>query len=240
MVHKIWLALALAASSGLRASPSTIIVGTDYCCSAKFEFAEVEEFAKVVLPSLSGDFHSLMIVPESKRDKLFFGGSSEISVSSCFASAVRIRGALSHAYLLKTPFGASLHHWDSRLKRYQSVVLQGRDLYGHAISGGNVAWIGGYKLELPQVWLVSDANISVEQPQRFAREVLAVLGFTDADVYLRRDPYLWRPDNCPTFTIPLQWRTASPRDELGVSRVTIFCKVRANAPNEACITYRSQ
>jgi hypothetical protein len=170
---------------------------------------------------------------------LSFGGSSEVSASFCFASSVRTRHGLSHAYLLKTPLGASLHHWDSRLMHYRSVTLQGRDVYQSGVAGSDVAWIGDNPSGPAEVWVVVDANVSVERSRQLAQEVAAELGLADADVYLRSDPYLWRPDNCTAYTVPLQWRTASPRDELGVSRVTIRCGVRANAANGPCVTYRS-
>lgn len=237
---RFWHILGFATFFSLRADPPKIVVGTDYCCTSRFEFSEVEVFARRLLPSLSGEFYSLMIVPENKRGNLFFGGTSEISVSSCFASAVGIRSALSHAYLFKTPLGIGLHHWDSRAKSYRSVVLSGRDIYQERFTAGHVAWIGDYEPKLPQLWLVSAGDGTAEQSLRFAKEVVGVLQLSNADVYLRSDPYLWRPDKCPAYTVPLQWRTVPPLNDHDVSRVTIYCRIRTDSQSEACITFRSQ
>lgn len=146
---------------------------------------------------------------------------------------------MSHAYLLKTALGDGLHHWDFRTGRYRAVVLAGRDVYQEKLRGGYLAWLGDYRLEMPQVWLVSDSNPAGAESLQFARELLGVLGLTDADVYLRSDPYLWRPDNCGSLTVPLQWLPlfAGVREE--PSRLTVYCRVRAGNADPDCRTLRS-
>jgi hypothetical protein len=232
--------IALVAMTSMSGDPGKVVTATHFCCTDSFEYSEVKAFVLQTMPKLSGRLYSQLIVPESKRNRLFFAGSSEKSASSCFVSAVRIQNALSHAYLLKTPLGVGLHYWNAQTKSYRATVLSGRDVYGEVLAGGRIAWIGLSEMEVPQVWLVSDSSQTMDKTLLFAKMVLGLLGLTDGDVYVRADPYLWRPDGCGAITTPMQLRGSMLVDETSVSHVTAYCRIRAGLKSESCVMYRSR
>jgi hypothetical protein len=239
VARMLWsLVLALPLLAG--ADAPKILVRTEYCCSPMFAFSEVKEVAQGLLPKLSGAFATIRLKPAAVRGRDFVGGSSEKSPHTCMSSAVRIRKAISHAYLVKTPLGVSLHHWDAWHSRYESTTLAGRDILEERLGAGRIAWIGDFRLELPQVWLVSDAVLTEAQSSGFAGEAVRLLQLSDADVDIRTDPYLWRPDACPAYTVPMQWRTAGNGGGSDVSLVTTYCRIRAGLQQEACVVHRSQ
>lgn len=223
----------------LGAASPRFAVRTESCCAPEFSFSEVKEAANKLLPGLSEPFASILLVPETMRNRLVFAGVSEISASTCVWSAVGLRRSLNHAYLLKTPLGASLHHWDARHSRYQFETLAGRDIYQERLGAGRVAWIGDIRRETPQVWLVSDGALTEAQSSGFAAEAVRVLRLPDAEVYIRTDPYLWRPDACASYTVPMQWQAEAPGGDSGASRVTTHCRIRAGIQQRDCAALRS-
>lgn len=239
MMKIAWMA-GLAAFSLVAMAAPEMSLGIRYCCGSSFELSEVEAFARGLLREAPEQFFSMLVVPRAKSESVLIGGSSERTASYCFSVASRLRKSLSHAYLLKTPIGAALHHWDSRSQSYRSVLINGTDLYARQFRSGRVAWIDAHHGAIARIWLVSKGTLNLEQSLTFAKEVVRELQVRDVAVYIRSDPYLWSPDSCSAYSVPLQWQADAPTDDRTISRETVFCKIQSEQYSEECITYRSQ
>lgn len=226
--------LTIAASVAAQPAPQTIVVApARRCCGSQFSYSDVVAYARALLPELTGEYYSLMIAPEDVS--LAFAGTSDFGAEWCGTNAARIRKVLNHAYLFKTPLGAGLHHWDAREQRYQKIVLSGRDVFQEVSGEWRVAWMGEFGKEMPQLWIAGKATNAAA----VAREAAALLRLTEADVYIRSDTTLWRPDSCASVTAPLQWTAAPVRDDSKVSRDTVYCRIRAGEATVKCETYHS-
>ena len=213
------------------------VVTTGYwpCCDESFQFDEV---VKVVLEKAQvhpTPYYSILVSPAGGLISKGIPSSSHESVAYAFNIGARFRTNESHAYFLKTPIGAAVHHWNVKTKEYRKRTLFGRDIFDMKFQMGRLAWIANHSNTIPNLWLVSDKQLTPEEAALFAKDVMNVLGAESAMAYVRTDPYSWPSESGWPYSLPLQWSQPIPESDSILSRQHIRCDLSLPGATAQCV-----
>ncbi len=203
------------------------------CCAGEFSFQEVVKASQKLVSRQRMEFRIVQIVPKDVRDLFFIGSTTEESRKNCLDITLRLRRGISHAYLIRTPLGAAVHHWNHVKQEYRTAILFGRDVFSEPIRNGMIAWIEK-RGDSVYVRVQQDPLPSLEEAQKLAEAIATKLNLAPAVLYIRSDAY-YRPGGyCSPYSLPIQWKQTAPLNADEVSSVGFRCNVPGNGSKSAC------
>ena len=140
-----------------------------------------------------------------------------------------------HAFLVRTPIGASLYLFGVRPRSIQSIRLRGADplnILDGAMRIADINAVSGSHRALTMKIVVS-RNVSLESRLVAVYDYLAKVDIDSAHIQFRSDPWYW-PGGC-MFVSPLYWEAASRES---VSIVTEICEVDVRERRSSCTTIK--
>ena len=242
-MNVIGFAVFFAIGPVLWASELRIDSGTVTCCGTRFDRQSVIQFAGSLVNRKEGQFRSLRIVAPRDSERFSIVPISEESLSYCAETAIKLRTAASHAYLLVTPLGAAVHFWDSRRQVYTHDTIDGVDMYVSSEKGGQLAYVESYRLRsgevVPSLRVVTGRLLSEVEALAETKRLMQLMRVERAVSLVRTDSYYW-PGHCDPFSLPLQWRNDDSGRRVSPSAETMFCKIGVDGTRDFCMLVRAR
>ena len=180
------------------------------------------------------EFRVVQLVPSDVPDLFFVASTTEETRQDCLYISLRLRSRISHAYLIRTPIGAAVHHWNHLKKEYRTAILFGRDVFSEPIRGGTIAWIEK-RGDTVYVRVQQDPLASLEEAHKLADAITKELNLAPAVLSIRSDAY-YRPGGyCSPYSLPIQWRRTPPLSADELSSAGFYCTVPDNSGEPSCI-----
>lgn len=215
-------------------STSPAASSSSECCEKGFVFEDVLRYARTILPTLTERYESLLIIPTGADAQFTIATTSEESIEFRYKIVTRLRRRNSHAFLLKTPLGVSLHYWNAGSAAYRHQTLIGRDLFDEEFVFGRVAWVEGRVGLSPRLSLVSGRLLDRLEARSFTKEVMKKLGESMVSSQVRTDAYYWPSGGSVPYSLPILWRTGELANFESVSQRFWLCRIDESEEGGVC------
>ena len=133
------------------------------CCSAAFTIDEVVAAARLADVRLRGHWAGFHWAPNGKV--LSLGGHSEMTAGDWAVKRFQVRAFASEAFVVLTPIGAAVHHWNHRNKQHTIRILRGADPLARHPDYPRLAYIvqyGDWQIVAPDVANETQARAAVQ------------------------------------------------------------------------------